>query len=141
MTVAYAIGAGLLEAHLAELRLAVDAVISSDGQIEESVPRSHGLDAFALSTLRVDPSPEATLKALYLGGVRSVLLLGDYTIASRCVAAGLVDRVLVHLDSAGDASSPTPPGAEGLLPPGFRLTHVTKSDRHIRIEATAAGAW
>jgi len=119
----------LTGAILKELTAGVDVVLYRDGRVEEARPGSHGPGAFELPRDGIPGSPVDVLKTLYAAGTRTVLLPDDQELVSEYVASGLVDRVLVYLTPSVASST------KDVIPVGFRIAGVDKTDEHIRLEA------
>jgi hypothetical protein len=56
-------------------------------------------------------------------------------LAAPFLAAGLVDRVLAYVDGAAAQGQPSEALPWPLLPPGFTMTAVTRTEGFARIEA------
>jgi diaminohydroxyphosphoribosylaminopyrimidine deaminase/5-amino-6-(5-phosphoribosylamino)uracil reductase len=118
------------------LRTTVDAVLFEDGHVEEGVPGSHGQGMLQLNPRPLGAGPSAVLVSLHAGGVRSVLLSADRTIAEPFVRAGLVDQIVVHLAVEGPRTSPRfharqPPWS--LMPPGFEVASIERLGTQVKV--------
>jgi len=127
------------ERTLAELRASVDAVLYRDGRLEEGVPKSHGRGVVELPSELANVAPTDALKALYAGGVRTLLLVESKELAQDYAAAGLLDRALIYLPGSGESLLPTAGLSPGVVLADFRITGITKTDRHVRLETVPAG--
>jgi diaminohydroxyphosphoribosylaminopyrimidine deaminase / 5-amino-6-(5-phosphoribosylamino)uracil reductase len=98
---------------VAELRTGVDAVLSDDGRVEEGVPESHGRGALNVPPTIEAGDPDGSLRMLYAGGVRIILLAGAPEVIHSYAEARLVDRLVVDRlavpDASGVAPMPLPP--------------------------------
>lgn len=115
--------------HHHDLRYEVDVVLHSDGCAEEGVPGGHGIGMLQLPTPHWEPDdPANSLSALFQGGARTVLAIGDSPLARSLLDHGLVDRIVVDIprDSSGATTS---------LPPGFRIGSVTATRACVRVSA------
>jgi diaminohydroxyphosphoribosylaminopyrimidine deaminase/5-amino-6-(5-phosphoribosylamino)uracil reductase len=116
-----------------ELRGQVDAVLSEDGTVAEGVRGSHGRGILQLPTDPLPADPYDALGALYLGGVRSLLLLGGRELAEPFLAARLIDRVVAYMERPDELTTgPALPWA--LAPDGFRVTTVSRSREYVRVD-------
>lgn len=118
------------------IRTAADVIFDQSG-IRETAPGAHGpgmIDPSPGHPYRDNPTDLAT--ALYQHGVRSLLLNGDHTLAAPFLAAGLIERLVVHIDEMDTTHHPDPALPWPVLPPGFVLTMVSRSDSGVRAEAT-----
>jgi len=116
------------------VRLNADAVLHGDGSVEEAVPGSHGK-----GILRLEDSPPGTgarrvAASLYEGGVRQLVLDGGLEVAAPFLAAGLVDRVLVHLRPERASHRPGTANPWPLLPPGFAIRSAKRVGEYVQIE-------
>jgi diaminohydroxyphosphoribosylaminopyrimidine deaminase / 5-amino-6-(5-phosphoribosylamino)uracil reductase len=119
------------------LRCGFDAVLHEDGSVDEGVPGTHGEGAFALPPTDLSHGAHTVLFSLYAGGTRSLLLDGGVALAQPFLDATLIDEVRIYLasrapmdpDHSGDLDWP-------LVPPGYRLRHLTKLRDLVVIEAT-----
>ena len=117
------------------LRAGNDAVLHSDGRVEEGISGAHGPGAFALPhSVAVDDAAGA-LNALYAGGVRSLVLHGGAELAERFLKQQLVDGVDVFLPLSGPSARarPDPPP-----PPGFEIRTVTRLGSSLVMHAERA---
>lgn len=118
------------------IRTAADLILDRSG-IREAVPGAHGpgmIDPGAGHPYRDDPADLAA--ALYRGGARSLLLNGNNTLAAPFLAAGLIERLVTHIDAVDTTHHPDSALLWPLLPPGFVLTAISRSDSGVRAEAT-----
>jgi diaminohydroxyphosphoribosylaminopyrimidine deaminase / 5-amino-6-(5-phosphoribosylamino)uracil reductase len=116
------------------LELTADAVLHADGRVTEGVPGSHGQDILTLPA-RADADPHHDLASLFAGGVRSLLLSGSPTSASRFLSAGLVDRVVVYLADGAASRQPDQAMPWALVPPGFVITAAVRIPGFVRVDA------
>lgn len=121
---------------MSRLRLVTDAILYTDGRIERGIPRSPYDKLSKASYAQVlHLRPLQTLNALYTSGVHSLVLSGGLELAKPFLASSLVDEALVYL--AIDGASHSPDASKGIpssrfLPPGFRLTEITRIGRYVR---------
>lgn len=125
----------VMDAH--DLRLVHDAVLLSDGQLEEGAPGGHGQDVFRLIT----ESPKAASELLTLladGGVRSLFVDGASPLASSLLEAGWVDQAVAYIENSG----PTGTGQASAdarrfagLVTDFALRDVTRVGRMVRVSS------
>lgn len=111
------------------LRAQADAVLTHDGHLEEGVPGAHGEDVFSLPRL-LDEDPQAMLRDMYDSGVRSLLVLGQTTIANAMAAIGVVDRVTCYVSRR----EPSSPRRTYSAPTGFSLRTVSPCGNFVRLE-------
>jgi len=112
----------------------VDVVLHEDGRVAEAIPGSHGAGVLSFSPVALRTGPRSVLTTLYQRGMRSVILSGGPILAAPFLRDGLIDRVMVNLASDGpSARPPSDSGAVSLLPPGFRLTEVTRCGHHVQL--------
>ncbi|MFD7660405.1 bifunctional diaminohydroxyphosphoribosylaminopyrimidine deaminase/5-amino-6-(5-phosphoribosylamino)uracil reductase RibD, partial [Actinosynnema sp. NPDC059797] len=120
------------EALVRRHRIRVDAVVDVHGRVSEGLPDAHGPAAFSLSTTAMDREPVEVLKALYAGGVRSLLAACHPDLARRLLAAGLVDQVTFYATPA----PPSAPGTRTLVPAGFGIEAIDAAGEWIQVTAT-----
>jgi diaminohydroxyphosphoribosylaminopyrimidine deaminase/5-amino-6-(5-phosphoribosylamino)uracil reductase len=107
----------------AGLRSRMDALIHTDGRITEAAPDSHGTGILDLPHTHDPNHPQATVRALFDGGARTVLLDAERTLAAPFLHHDLVDHLLIaHTGPALGAAG----RALTALPDGFVLDRVTK---------------
>lgn len=128
-----ALPADISEARL--LRLNADAVLGADGTVREAIPGSHGKGILDLK----DQAPGVTTAAvaaatLYNGGVRRLLLDGGPSVAGPFLDAGLVDRTVAYLLHGKASERPGAVLSWPLLPSGFVITGVARSERFVRVD-------
>lgn len=124
------------------LRIQADAVLFSDGEVEEGVSNSHGTGVLQLSFSPLVEGLPSRLASLYAGGVRSILLSSDLTVADLFVRAGLVDQIVMYLSVEGPSTSPRSCGGDAswsFLPPGFNTVNIARVGSHIKITAVRGG--
>lgn len=109
-------------------------VILDDHGAREPNPGSHGLGVFNVPDVLPTNDPDASLKALYAGGCRTVLVNGDERFARPFVDSGHVSRIYVYFADVEPSASPG--GAKRLFPDGFHLVRVRRSAGAILAEAT-----
>jgi diaminohydroxyphosphoribosylaminopyrimidine deaminase/5-amino-6-(5-phosphoribosylamino)uracil reductase len=112
-----------------ELRTGVDAVLHEDGRVEESIPFVHGHGILHLPSVVAAGDPAGSLETLYLGGVRSVLLVGAADFVASYAGAGLVDTLLVDWPTVVDASSDM---SAFSVPRDYRTVAVAKAGGSVR---------
>ncbi len=116
------------------LYLNADAVLSADGSVREAIPDSHGKGILALKDHPPGTSAVEAAAALYDGGIRRLLLEGGHDAATPFLAAGLVDRVVAYLPHGSSSRHPAAELPWPLLPPGFVITDVVRTERYVRID-------
>ena len=109
-----------------------DAVLHPDGRVEEGIPEAHGPGAFTLPPSVAINDVAGALAALYVGGVRSLLLHGGAELAEPFLEQHLVDVIDMFLP-VSVASAPGQPVPA--LPPGFRIRAVTRFDSGLVLQA------
>jgi diaminohydroxyphosphoribosylaminopyrimidine deaminase/5-amino-6-(5-phosphoribosylamino)uracil reductase len=114
------------------LRSGTDAVLRSDGRVEEGIPGAHGPGAFALPHSVAVADPAGALAALYAGGVRSLVLHGGPELAEPLLKQQLVDAVDVFLPASAPSAWAHPALA---LPLGFQIRTVTRLDFGLLLRA------
>jgi riboflavin biosynthesis pyrimidine reductase len=114
------------ETDVRRLRRGFDAVLYADGEVKEATANSHGRDILHLPT---EPW-SATHRALYVEGVRFVLLVGGTPLAERYLAIELVDRVVAF--GADDDQGSRWFDAFGLT--GFDITRIVRESDGLRVE-------
>jgi diaminohydroxyphosphoribosylaminopyrimidine deaminase/5-amino-6-(5-phosphoribosylamino)uracil reductase len=116
-------------------RAGVDAVLTSDGRVEEGVPGAHSPDEFSLPSV-VGTKPASWLAELYDGGTRSLLLSGRSEHASDALEKGLVDRITLYVRRQPASSRPVVPDGEHLarVPSGFAVATVSIVDPYVRMD-------
>lgn len=128
VTWAYSVGGYTIDEVTAdELRAAVDVVVYEDGRVEEAVADSHGKDILRLPVELDAADANQSMKLLFEGGARSVLLMGSSALGDAWVTSGVVDRVLMY----GPVAGPVPAWGG---PAGFVLAGITRTDRYIRAD-------
>ncbi len=120
------------------LRIQADAVLSSEGGVEEGMLNSHGAGILQLNLSSLTEEPPILLASLHAGGVRSVLLSGDLRFADPYVQAGLVDQIVLYLSV--EKSSASPRSGDGganwsYLPSGFRTVNLARLGAYIKTTA------
>ena len=116
-----------------QLRLNADAVLGTDGSVQEAVPGSHGKGILAL----MDPAGTNVAEAaaaLYDSGVRRLLLDGGLDAAKPFLDSGLVDRVTAYLAHENPSRRPAAELPWPLLPPGFMITCAARAGSFVRVE-------
>lgn len=125
------------------LRIQADAVLCSEGEIEEGTSNSHGTGTLQLgSSSSLPERPPSLLASLHAGGVRSVLLSGDLIFAEPFVQAGLVDQIILYLSTEGSSTSPRDgdgDAAWSFLPPGFKIANIARLGSHVKTTAIRTG--
>lgn len=116
---------GGLDALETELRPQFDVLIREDGSlVEEGLQNGHGNDVFRLPPASAIGEPNDTLTALYVGGARTVLLIGR-ALADAYAAADLLDHLVVVRSAHESHRAVT--DVEG-----FALTSLTRHHAAIR---------
>jgi len=110
-----------------ELRAAADVVVNADGRVRESLAGSHGNGILRLPDELDATDTDQSMKCLFEGGVRSVLLLGRSTLGDDWLASGVVDRILIYGPIAG-------PAGAWAGPEGFVVSGITRTDRYVRAD-------
>jgi diaminohydroxyphosphoribosylaminopyrimidine deaminase/5-amino-6-(5-phosphoribosylamino)uracil reductase len=116
------------------LRLNADAVLGADGTAREAVPGSHGKGILALAGQPAGRTAAEVAAALYDGGARRLLLDGDYDTAAPFLDAGLVDRVVAYLPHGNASSRPAAGLPWPLLPPGFVIMDIIRTESFVRVD-------
>jgi diaminohydroxyphosphoribosylaminopyrimidine deaminase / 5-amino-6-(5-phosphoribosylamino)uracil reductase len=116
-------------------RLNADAILYADGQVTEAVPGSHGKGIIELKDMPPGADPGSFLRELYAGGVRRLVLDGPADLAGPFLAANLIDEVTVLILPGEASRSHLDERAWPVVPPGFKITSVTKAGGHIRVQA------
>ncbi|MFD7882935.1 bifunctional diaminohydroxyphosphoribosylaminopyrimidine deaminase/5-amino-6-(5-phosphoribosylamino)uracil reductase RibD [Streptomyces bauhiniae] len=104
------------------LRQSHDLVVWAGGMIEEGRPGSHGAGVFRVPERPLGGDAGHVLKVLGEAGARSVLVVGDVAVPGLEQRA---DRVIRYLPFAATSQAP--------LPPGFRLSEVTRGVGYVRV--------
>lgn len=119
----------------------VDAILHSDGHVEEGVPGVHGPGAFELPPAVPTTEPATALASLYHAGARTVLLHGGMELASPFIAFLAVDEVKMFLATA-PTSRAVPPSEESLADQlvGFRIRSVRKLKAGVLIESSSTSS-
>lgn len=118
---------------LASHRSEVDAILTSDGRLEEGVPDAHSPDVFSLPKT-LGTAPAAVLNDLFSRGVRSLLLAGRSELANAMAEEGLVDRISYCLHRQPASVGLPRPDQLHDAPDGFELTGVTGLGQYIRLD-------
>ena len=116
----------------ARFRSEVDAVLTTDGGLEEGVPNSHSPDVFSLP-MTVGAAPAAVLTDMFSRGVRTLLLSGRSKLANAMADEGLVERISCHIPRQPASVGPTTSGRHHDVPEGFEVTGVTLADKYVRL--------
>lgn len=111
-----------LAAEVDLLRQSHDLVVGAGGLVEEGRPGSHGAGVFRVPGGLPAGDAGDVLKLLGETGARSVLVVGDATVPSLEQHADLLIRYLPFT-----AASRAP------LPPGYRLSEVTRGVGYVRV--------
>ncbi len=120
------------------LRIQTDAVLSSEGEVEEGVTNSHGTGILQLSFSSLAEGPSYLLASLHAGGVRSILLNGDLSFANPFVQTGLVDQIVLYFSVEGSSTSPQSSDDNAIwpfLPPRFKTVSIARLGSHIKTTA------
>ncbi|MGA5319778.1 bifunctional diaminohydroxyphosphoribosylaminopyrimidine deaminase/5-amino-6-(5-phosphoribosylamino)uracil reductase RibD [Streptomyces seoulensis] len=104
------------------LRQSHDLVVRARGLVEEGRPGSHGAGGFRVPGRLLEGDSEDVLKVLGETGARSVLVVGDAAVPSLQQCA---DRIIRYLPFTATSSAP--------LPPGYRLSEVTRGVGYVRV--------
>jgi riboflavin biosynthesis pyrimidine reductase len=80
-----------------------DAVLLSNGHLEEAVFNGHGQDVFSLPT-NTPPEVSDLLASLVSGGVRSLLVDGISPLTSSFLESDLIDQTVAYVDSNGPSN-------------------------------------
>ena len=86
-------------------RAGFDAILTSDGRLEEGVPGAHSPAEFSLPPM-VGAEPAAILADLFSRGVRSLLISGRTKLASAMADSGLVNRITLYVPLQPASSRP-----------------------------------
>jgi diaminohydroxyphosphoribosylaminopyrimidine deaminase/5-amino-6-(5-phosphoribosylamino)uracil reductase len=116
------------------LHLNADAVLAADGIVREAVPGSHGKGILTLEDQPPGTPAAEAAASLYDGGVRYLLLDGDHDAAGPFLAAALVDRVVACLPHGDPSRRPAAGLPWPLLPPGFVVASMVRTDRFVRVD-------
>jgi diaminohydroxyphosphoribosylaminopyrimidine deaminase/5-amino-6-(5-phosphoribosylamino)uracil reductase len=120
---------------IADLRQQNDAVMLPDGTLEEGIPGGHGADRLRLpDAIASHTDPSASLKVLFEGGVRTLLVVDQSPLAQALDAVAALDRVVAHVRRAPEVSaSITRPAS--MLPDGFQLMYISTAPDTVRLFA------
>jgi diaminohydroxyphosphoribosylaminopyrimidine deaminase/5-amino-6-(5-phosphoribosylamino)uracil reductase len=121
----------------AGLRFRVDAVVHSDGHVDEGLVGEHGPGTFKLPRLVPVDDPVLALSLLQQGGARAVLLHGGRGLADRFADRHLIDELTMFLTAP--IVSPAPLAAEHLATSwaGFTIRSVRRLNAGVLVDATA----
>jgi diaminohydroxyphosphoribosylaminopyrimidine deaminase / 5-amino-6-(5-phosphoribosylamino)uracil reductase len=122
-----------------QLRLNADAILRSDGSASEAVPGSHGAGILTVKDITPGTNARDAATALYVSGVRNLLLHGGLDVAEPFLDHQLIDRVVAYVPDSYEPQSPAAPLPWPQLPPGFAISGVGKVDGFARIEAERSG--
>jgi diaminohydroxyphosphoribosylaminopyrimidine deaminase/5-amino-6-(5-phosphoribosylamino)uracil reductase len=122
----------------AGLQLQVDAVVRSNGQVDEGLTGEHGRGAFDLPRLVPVDEPDVALSLLQRGGVRTVLLHGGSNLADPFAKRHLIDTLAMFV--ADPAVSPSSFAIEhaATIWSGFTIRSVRRLNSGVLFEATAS---
>ena len=130
---AYALGRDAqLVSELANLRVQTDAILTSEGRLEEGVPDAHSPDEFSLPSV-VGTEPARFLDDLFTRGVRSLLLAGQTKLASAMADLGLVDRMSLYVPRQQPTTRPMAAQLPD-VPGGYELAGVAAAGPYIRVD-------
>lgn len=104
------------------LRQSHDLVVRAGGLVEEGRPRSHGAGVFRVPGGPLEGDAGHVWKVLGETGARSVLVVGDAVVPSLEQRA---DRLIRYL--------PFTATSRASLPPGYRLSEVTRGVGYVRV--------
>ncbi|WP_410647967.1 bifunctional diaminohydroxyphosphoribosylaminopyrimidine deaminase/5-amino-6-(5-phosphoribosylamino)uracil reductase RibD [Amycolatopsis sp. cmx-4-54] len=117
----------------AYFRSVSDAVIFSNGRVEEGASGVHLPEVFALPTAYGGQEPELYLRELYTGGVRSLLLVGRSEVAKSFCDAGLVDEIVQLIDDKPDGAGAAFTSWVDTCAASFEVNAVEKGSTGVRM--------
>ena len=116
------------------LHLNADAVLRADGTVREAVPGTHGSGILTIKDQPLGTSAAEAAMALYDGGVRHLLLDGGHDAVGPFLASGLVDHAVAYMPYGSASRRPASGLAWPLLPPGFVVASVVKTESFVRVD-------
>ncbi|MGH3836354.1 MAG: bifunctional diaminohydroxyphosphoribosylaminopyrimidine deaminase/5-amino-6-(5-phosphoribosylamino)uracil reductase RibD [Pseudonocardiaceae bacterium] len=122
-----------------DLRLVHDVVLFDDGRCEEGVRDGHGQGVFDLATMQPSLETGDLLASLVAGGVRSLLVHGNCSLASTLLEVSSVDQAVAYVETGGSSSvgqTVTDAHRVAGLVPGFALRDVTRVGAVVRVSST-----
>ncbi|TCM39661.1 dihydrofolate reductase family protein [Kribbella sp. VKM Ac-2568] len=112
----------------------LDAILTSDGRLEEGVPGAHSPDVFSLLAM-AGVEPTAVLADLFSRGVRSLLVSGRTKLAVAMADSGLVKRITIYVPRQPASSRPA--ASVGQLPDapaGYEVHAVAAAGPYVRLD-------
>ena len=116
------------------LRLSADAVLRADGTVREALPGRHGAGILDIKDQPPGRTAADVAASLYDGGVRYLLLDGGNDVAAPFHAARLIDRVLAYMPHPNASRRPSADLPWPLLPPGFSISGIDRTEDFIRVD-------
>jgi diaminohydroxyphosphoribosylaminopyrimidine deaminase/5-amino-6-(5-phosphoribosylamino)uracil reductase len=123
------------------LALGSDVIYRADGTVTEVVPGSHGAGVLRLPDISGADDPRMTVRTLYEGGVRRLLLAVGPAMAEPLLAHGLIDHVFAYLPHGNASRRPNLAEPLAIVPPGFRIVSITRLEEFVRVEADLDGQY
>ena len=99
-----------------------------------AVPGTHGSGILAIKDQLLGTGAAEAAMALYDGGVRHLLLDGGRDAVGPFLASGLVDHVVAYMPYRSASRRPASGLAWPLLPPGFVVASVVKTESFVRVD-------
>jgi diaminohydroxyphosphoribosylaminopyrimidine deaminase/5-amino-6-(5-phosphoribosylamino)uracil reductase len=119
------------------LRCQADALLLTDGRVEEGVQGAHGPGAFELPTTVRVAEPESALSLLYRAGARTVLLHGAMSLAGPFAAGSFIDEIKVFMAVTTASRTVSETEATGLSAlTEFKIQAVRRLNHGVLIETT-----
>jgi diaminohydroxyphosphoribosylaminopyrimidine deaminase/5-amino-6-(5-phosphoribosylamino)uracil reductase len=117
-----------------DLRQAADAVLRTDGVVEEAAAGSHGYGVLDLRDLPSQMPPGAMAGALYEAGARIALLDGSPQHVEPFLENELIHRVVAYLPVADLPSHAEGLHPQRLLPDRFRVQAIRRVGGYVRVD-------
>lgn len=119
----------------ASFRAEFDAILTSDGRLQEGVPGAHSPDEFSLPPM-VAAEPAAILLAdLFSRGVRSLLISGRTKLAAAMADSGLVNRITLYFPRQPASSRPAAIAGQPLgVPAGYEVHAVAAAGPYVSLD-------
>ncbi|MFC5260929.1 bifunctional diaminohydroxyphosphoribosylaminopyrimidine deaminase/5-amino-6-(5-phosphoribosylamino)uracil reductase RibD [Kribbella qitaiheensis] len=115
-------------------RTEFDAILTSDGRLEEGVPGAHSPDEFSLPRM-VGAESAAILADLFSRGVRSLLISGRTKLAAAIADSDLVNRITLYFPRQPASSRPAAMAGQPLgVPAGYEVHAVAAAGPYVRLD-------